>query len=161
MPTWPCIMVGCGTTPGKPRTPCLSVCSQLRNSCFYSFNLTPGGGSQMVRGLLALVLVRYNFVTEVSLRLSPCRRTEETRQRLISFAFLPPLLRLFLLCFRPTPSLPPSCGRRRSRSTLSLSLPDVFLLCQSGFSVRGDDCDSKIGTKPRAISLISYAGCLF
>ena len=43
------------------------------------------------------------------------------------FATLPPpLLRLFLLCFRPTPSLPPSCGRRRSRSTLSLSLPDIF-----------------------------------
>ena len=48
------------------------------------------------------IIVRYNFVTEVSLRLSPCRRTEETRQRLISFAFLAPLLRLFLLCFRPT-----------------------------------------------------------
>ena len=47
------------------------------------------------------VFVRYNFVTEVSLRLSPCRRTEETRQRLISFAFLPPLLRLFSSAFAP------------------------------------------------------------
>ena len=26
-------------------------------------------------------IVRCNFLTEVSLRLSPCRRTEETRQR--------------------------------------------------------------------------------
>ena len=44
--------------------------------------------------------------------------------------------------------------------TVSFS-PRHFLLCQSEFSVRGDDCDSRIGTKPRAISLVSYAGCLF
>ena len=84
-----------------------------------------------------------HLVTEVYLRLSPCRSTEETQQRLISFAFLPLLLRPFLLYFRPTPSLPPLWARGGgARHCLLLSqtfspLPERYLVCAVMIAVLG------------------------
>ena len=51
-------------------------------------------------------------VTDVFLRLSSCRITEETRQRLISFASFALLLRLFLLTFVSRPLAPENATRK-------------------------------------------------